>query len=420
MQTVYTRASIDGGRAGCTFVMGAGKGKTFIAAGLIWRLGMTALYIAPNKHLRGQATEDMKQMFPAAKVYQVKGKEVALALLNDNNTKIFDFRAADICVCVINTAIKLDDRFYSHFGFTIFDEVHMYCSSEFSHIFHLGQTAAILGLSATPNRADGFDLLFRKYVGDVIDANDLDVEEVPIPWRGNVTAIYYHGPPEYTQVVSRTIRGESRVYVQGMIKQFIEDEERNKLCADKIVELHNMGDKNIFAFSESRDHLLLIADILSAKIHEKTGILRGGISRDQIAIAVGSRIILTTYSYSGTGVSIKKMNSIIFLTPRRSNMIQILGRILRLGGNPEITREIIDIVDANTPLRSQFSCKIRGGGEKLTRMRAYEYYNFPVKIQHIYAGKGEPPKDTWIQDDDPAYSTENVGGVEDADEIILD
>ena len=66
------------------------------------------------------------------------------------------------------------------------------------------------------------------------------------------------------------------------------------------------------------------------------------------------RLILTTYQYSSTGVSIVKMNSLVLATPRRNGLEQIIGRIYRLSGDQNIERVIVDIVDNRTCLKSQF------------------------------------------------------------------
>jgi superfamily II DNA or RNA helicase len=385
MKNIYNNDNIIKGISNCTFVMGAGKGKTFVAAGIIGQIGKTTLYVAPTKHLRVQAVDDLRKMYPAAKIYQVKGKEVTSVLAGETK-KLFDFRTADICVCVINTAIKMPTEFFNNFGFTIFDEVHMYCAPEFSKIFWKSQTNCVMGMTATPSRTDGFDLIYKKCVGDIVTADSLleaaEYVADDVKFTGKVTAIYYYGAPEHTVTTTRLVGGRDIIYVQGIIRQLIEDETRNNMAVDEIMKLYTDITRNIFVFSESRDHLILLADLLSNKIHEPAGILRGGVSRDQITLAVGSRIILTTYSYSGTGVSIKKMNALVFLTPRRSNMVQILGRILRLGGDHTIQREIIDIVDARTPLRGQFTC-VRN--DKATRQKAYEFYGFPVTKTYFHA-----------------------------------
>jgi len=47
------------------------------------------------------------------------------------------------------------------------------------------------------------------------------------------------------------------------------------------------------------------------------------------------------------------MTCIIEATPRRNGLRQILGRILRRGSDESIVRQVVDIVDTRTGLRSQ-------------------------------------------------------------------
>ena len=54
-------------------------------------------------------------------------------------------------------------------------------------------------------------------------------------------------------------------------------------------------------------------------------------------------------------------------------MRQILGRILRRGGDPSIVRDIIDIVDYSTGIKSQY----------YKRKKIYEEKNFPIELIDI-------------------------------------
>ena len=83
--------------------------------------------------------------------------------------------------------------------------------------------------------------------------------------------------------------------------------------------------------------------------------LLGGAGEEEISWAKSfSRIIVTTYAYSSTGVSIDKLNAAILATPRKNGMTQILGRIYRLAGDATVTRRIVDLVDWNTPMKKQY------------------------------------------------------------------
>jgi superfamily II DNA or RNA helicase len=91
----------------------------------------------------------------------------------------------------------------------------------------------------------------------------------------------------------------------------------------------------------------------------------------------GARIIIATFSYCGTGISIIRMSAIILASPRYSNMKQIIGRILRRGSDTSIARDVIDIVDYRTCLAHQFRI----------RKNAYDYYNAKYDIQIIKSGE---------------------------------
>lgn len=116
-----------------------------------------------------------------------------------------------------------------------------------------------------------------------------------------------------------------------------------------------------------------IVDNAGVIADENKMILRGGQNKKEKTVKrelLGkSRIILTTYSYSSKGLSVPQMNSMVFASPRRSKFIQIVGRILRIGGDVDIPRRIIDIVDIRTGLKGQFN----------ERAEAYKYYGFPVE-----------------------------------------
>ena len=86
-----------------------------------------------------------------------------------------------------------------------------------------------------------------------------------------------------------------------------------------------------------------------------------------------ARMLLTTYGYAGTGISIDKMTAIVFLTPRRAQMKQIIPRILRRGGDLSITRRIIDIIDKRTPMQYQYG----------DRSIAYDFYGMQVVASKV-------------------------------------
>lgn len=90
------------------------------------------------------------------------------------------------------------------------------------------------------------------------------------------------------------------------------------------------------------------------RITDKNGI--STVQESEIAVnTVTERIIFTTYQFCSKGISIPRMDAIILAQPRKSDIQQVVGRILRAGGDYRIPRYIIDIIDENTTLRNQFT-----------------------------------------------------------------
>ena len=84
----------------------------------------------------------------------------------------------------------------------------------------------------------------------------------------------------------------------------------------------------------------------------------GGLSAEAVsAISTSGRVLFSTFSYAGTGVSIPKMTAMMFLTPRKAAMKQIIPRCLRRGSDLTIPRVVIDIVDVGTCLKKQFAVR---------------------------------------------------------------
>jgi superfamily II DNA or RNA helicase len=95
-------------------------------------------------------------------------------------------------------------------------------------------------------------------------------------------------------------------------------------------------------------------------------ILRGGITKEDFENTkkCKSHIVLTTYGYSRRGISLPDMTALILVSPRRNGSTQIIGRILRRNSDEKIIRQIVDIVDVYTILKSQVNERLKTYREK--------------------------------------------------------
>jgi superfamily II DNA or RNA helicase len=349
---IYNHDTIKKGIGSTILQMDPGYGKTYLALGIIRLIGRKTFIIVPNTYLLRQWVEVLGKAFPNNTIgcyYGVKKND------------------GDIVVAIINSALKYPD--YIKHGLVIYDEVHMYCSKKFAAIFTMAQSSHCLGITATPtDRIDKFDPVAQWALGKVIYA-----EKIPgwnhsaVNFTTEVTRVIYNGHIEYTKIIESAA---GIVSVPLMINQLQKDPYRNKIIVAYAIKLYNMG-RNVFVFSDRREHLHGIADALrehrvmfeapelgithNQNILDGVTELMGGSTDADIENAKhAGRIIMTTYQYTSVGVSINKMDSIILATPRKSNMKQIMGRIYRLTSDPTIVRQIIDLVDNRICLKSQY------------------------------------------------------------------
>lgn len=343
----------------------AGRGKTFVAAAMIGALKLRTLYVVPKVPLQKQAVVDMRKVLSGS--------------VSELNTATLKRGALpDVAVVVINTAVKLPSNIVTQFDMVIYDEVQKYRSAQRRSVFRHTMTWVNLGMTATPHRKDGLDMIYKKelaigpsdgdgVVGGMLVADALaGYRPDDVIFDIRIHVIHYYGPDEYTKNIESTNGTLSALLMQ---KQFISDPYRMKLIARELSELINWeqdGKKQgIYIFCEEREQLEVVyralcdeytIDVpeLDKNIRRFTGKTKKG---DLKEITQRATILLTTYGFSSEGISNNRMTAEIFCTTRRNNMEQIMGRILRRNGDPAVPRFIIDIIDERTALRHQFKTR---------------------------------------------------------------
>lgn len=386
-----TPEAADRGTATCILNLRAGMGKTFVAAGLISRVGVRALYIVPKRPLAVQTTKDLSALLGAENVEGPRAEKRTDRLARAKTDPI-------VTVLVINSALT---RPLPAFDLVIFDEVHMYCSEKRRAIFKRASARYMVGMSATTeDRTDGFDPIAHKElarggnVDGIIRAEDVPgftYEDVVFDCHARI--IKYAGPPEHTQVLRHESTGY--VFTHYMHNQFIGDPYRLRLAMRELVDLYDwrgIGSDGlpamhyIYVFAEEIDILRVAMDAIAGILRDRgrddivadlgvdldsdgLRMFTGGLKDSAIGeVATHGRVLFSTYGYGGTGISIAKMSATILLTPRMAAMKQIIPRILRRGSDQAIPRVVVDIVDSNSCLKHQ------AGPRRL----ALEFYGFKL------------------------------------------
>lgn len=356
MANVFSPSRIEKGNSGCVFVMATGDGKSYVSSYLIHKLRVKTLLVLPSEAIMNGWLELFNRYMPNLVIGQYYGKvktdgDIVLGVINSLLGSEF---------VVKGSKIPWSD-YFNRFGLVVYDEIHNYPTASRQEIFWRGGARRLFGMTATPDeRADAMDVIYTKHIGPLIYAPDIPGYNVAeIEWHGHVKVIQYKGPPEHTVRITGSM---GTTQVSSMYKQFCGDPYRNTLILREILALKEEG-RDVYCFSEHREYLeylysLLQENNLNASAPElgRGGVakLMGGAKSADHKLAHQSQIVLVTYAYAKEGISIVKMNSMIFTTPRRRKMRQVIGRILRRGGDPSIVRRIVDIVDAGTTLKSQY------------------------------------------------------------------
>jgi superfamily II DNA or RNA helicase len=381
MSKYFTADNVEAGRAGLILNLQAGYGKSYIAMALISMLKCRTLIVTHNFSILDQWSKILKQYFVGTQIGEYHGTKHIYG---------------DIVIGIIDSLVAADSKladfetmwdFYASFDFVIFDEAHIYTSTVRSRIYKIAQAPYMLGLSATPEgRGDGMEKIIKWGNGPILVAEELNgFSTEDIPFKGHVTKIIYHGPPQYTEHLINEKLGIASV--PKMIKQLCADPCRLRMVLDLVMEQYNNG-MNILVFADNREYLGLIQDelnkeysgtschMLTNKDEEKqleSIRIMGGSKKSDLELAFSKQIILTTYQYFSVGVSIPRLNALILATPRKNNSRQFINRIFRLGGDYTIERKIIDIVDTKISLKNQW----------YTRTKYYNEQEFPITPRTI-------------------------------------
>lgn len=295
----------------CYFKLDTGLGKTYILGKVIDRLQLNTLIIGPNKNAK--LTWD----------------------------KIFDNGISPFYT--INSIIKLIDSgtintFISNYSLLILDEVHNYCTISRLRIFESCNVLYMIGCTATPIRPDEMHLCLPYYLGPLYDFN----KYANVEYSTNVNVIKYN---------SRDILAYNGNFdIHQIYKSLETDDKRNSIICKIVSDSIELTSSNIFIFTEHIQHIDILWELLNKRIvydeYTKYTLIKYNNKNNKLEIDPNNiHVILTTYKMASESLSLSNTYTLIFGTPRKNNIPQILGRIFR-GNELNQTRYIYDIVDS--------------------------------------------------------------------------
>ena len=319
--------------AGESFILeaGTGTGKTVIACDLIARINRKTLVIVPKSDLYNQWARELKKFLPGVKIgfirqnkYDVAGKDVVIGMLHS-----------------LADAQKYPDSLRKEFGFVIWDEVHRVPAETFSRTAGMFYGRLRMGLSATPNRFDGKEILIQAHIGPV-RVQSKQVKMSPLvgiyrtPWRCPRDR---HG-----QRLRHTATRAGHI-----LSHLARHEGRTALILKRVAAAHAAGRKTV-VFSDRVEHLKLMQlciPKLGVPLHD-TALYISATKKADLEKAKTKPVIFATYGMMAEGTDIPWLDCVVLATPR-SNIKQPVGRVLR--EHPDKPRPVVlDFVDRDSPL----------------------------------------------------------------------
>jgi superfamily II DNA or RNA helicase len=363
----------------------AGCGKTVICLKIITELKKKSLIIVNKISLLNQWVEEIKRFIPDAKIGIIQGNKC-------------ETKDKDIIVGMLHSLSRIDypKEKFEEIGMVCVDEIHHMGAKVFSQVFFKVTSYYTLGLSATPQRSDGLEYVFKWHIGDI------ECKKV-IESKGKEPVIRIVKinlqKDEYKEIKKVDYKGKEVIMYSSMLSELIKMDERNKiiiqLIKEKVKEKGETEVRKILVLSERREHLINLREMYENEKESEeytSDLFLGGMKSSQLEAAKKARIIFATYQSFGEGVDEKDLNSLILTTPKKyiskietnkkrdnGSLEQIVRRIIRKD-HKELNPEIIDINDDFSVYKTQSNSR------KIFYKKHFEKYilkNEEIKLNNL-------------------------------------
>ncbi|WP_343571788.1 DUF3427 domain-containing protein [Mycobacterium sp.] len=302
----------DGFRAGMV-TMATGLGKTWLAAFDTARSEVTrVLFVAHREEILKQSRDVFRQVIPAASLGLYYGGEKR--------------PAADVVFASVQTLSRNLDRFATDaFDYVVVDEFHHAAAASYRKVLDHFKPDFLVGLTATPDRMDGADLL-TLCADNLVYECDL-IEGIR---RAELVPFHYWGVPD--PVDFEPIPWRNGKFDPETLQAAVETQERAQSAFDEW-QAHR-GSRTL-AFCVSQHHSDFMRDffrtrgIRCASVHSRATSDPRHESID--ALRAGDLEVIFSIDMFNEGLDVPDVDTVLMLRPTESPIVflQQLGRGLR-------------------------------------------------------------------------------------------
>lgn len=306
-----------------------GYGKTFTGIAAAARIGKCFLIVVHKEFLADQWSEELRTLMPGIRIGRIQGERC------DIGPEI------DVAIAMIQTICSRTyvAGTFNHFGFVIFDEVHHLGAEHFSQTLQRLHCRAMLGLTATPKRADGLSKVFEWYLGAIA----YQISRRPKDDTVIVEALRFTSADPVYAVVPTDWRGNAiRPRMINNIANFIP---RTREIVEWVLPYLQEESRKLLILSDRREHLIQFEELFRSHGMSSIGYYIGGMKQKDLDASAKQRILLGTFAMASEGMNIPTLNAVLLATPK-SSIEQSVGRILRLKPEERTVQPMIfDVLD---------------------------------------------------------------------------
>ncbi|MCB9891592.1 MAG: DEAD/DEAH box helicase family protein [Planctomycetes bacterium] len=320
-------ASRDAGDTAGLVVLATGLGKTWLAAFDSCKF-QRVLFVAHREEILDQAIKTFRRIRSDASIGRFTGSE-----------KTPD---TDILFASVQTLARtqhLDTFATNHFDYVIVDEFHHAAAATYRALIDHFEPRFLLGLTATPERTDGADLLslcghnlvYRRDLGDGIR-------------EGLLSPFHYLGVPDdvdYAQIPWRSSHFDEEALTQALAT--------HARAANALENFERYGGEKALGFCSSRRHADFMANWFNEHGKRAAAVHAGATSAPRTltmqALERGELDIVFSVDMFNEGVDVPTIDTVLMLRPTESRILwlQQLGRGLRKAEGKEHLR-VIDYI----------------------------------------------------------------------------
>jgi superfamily II DNA or RNA helicase/HKD family nuclease len=308
------RTRAEGARAGLV-VLATGLGKTWLSAFDSHRPDFKrVLFVAHREEILGQALKTFRRIRPTARLGLYTGTQ------KDETAEVL---FASVQTLSREVHLRRFDR--SAFDYIVVDEFHHASARTYRRLIDYFEPKFLLGLTATPERTDGGDLLSLCGENLVYSCGMREAIE-----RGFLSSFRYFGVPDsvdYTNIPWRSQRFDEEQLTEAVATRARAENAREQL------EKH--GGEKVLAFCCSKRHANYMRDffqesgIKAAAVHSGEGSDPRAGSLEKLES--GELKVVFAVDMFNEGVDIPHVDTVLMLRPTESQLLwtQQFGRGLR-------------------------------------------------------------------------------------------